>query len=150
MSTRSQRPRGRSSQGAARPFDGLRTITPQAAGVDIGSPAIMAGVPHGDAPQSVRAFGPSTAELEAWADWFVDRGIRTGTRASPGGYWMPRFETLAARGLPCCLSSAPAIQPVPGRTSDVLDGQGLHTWQSAGLFTASWRPDADLVALRPL
>jgi hypothetical protein len=75
MSPLSQRPRVRSFQGEARPFDGMRKINTHAAGVDSGAHAIVACVPDGDAPQLVRAFGPSTAALDALADWFVDRGI---------------------------------------------------------------------------
>jgi transposase len=39
---------------------------------------------------------------------------------------------------------------VPGRKSDVLDCQWSQTLHSYGLLTASFRPEADLVALRPL
>jgi hypothetical protein len=53
--------------------------------------------------------------------------------ASTGVYWLPLFETLEARGLHCCLLSAQAIQPVPGRQSDVLDWQGLHTLHRSGV-----------------
>ena len=45
---------------------------------------------------------------------------------STGVYGMPLFETLAARGMQCCLSSAQSITPVPGRNSDVLDWQWIQ------------------------
>jgi hypothetical protein len=64
--------------------------------------------------------------------------------------WMPLFETLEARGIPCCLMSASSIQHVPGHKSDVLDGQWIQTLHSYGLLQASFRPAADLVALRTL
>jgi hypothetical protein len=69
---------------------------------------------------------------------------------STGVYWIPLFEELEARGLHCCLISAAAIKRVPGRKSDVLDCQWIQTLHSYGLLTASFRPDADLVALRTL
>ena len=69
---------------------------------------------------------------------------------STGVYWMPLFETLEARGIHCCLISAQAIKHVPGRQSDVLDCQWIHTLHSYGLLKASFRPEADLVALRTL
>jgi transposase len=65
-------------------------------------------------------------------------------------YWIPLFETLEARGVQCCLISAQAIKHVPGRKSDVLDCQWIQTLHSYGLLKASFRPDADLVALRTL
>ena len=150
MSPLSQRPRVRSFQGEARPFDGMRKINTHAAGVDSGAHAIVACVPDGDAPQLVRAFGPSTAALDALADWFVDRGIPTAALESTGVYWMPLFATLEARGIQCCLRSAQAITHVPGRKSDVRDGQWMQTLHSYGLLKASCRPDAALVSLRTL
>jgi hypothetical protein len=68
MSTLSKRHRRRSSQGEARPFDGMRKINAHAAGVDMGAHAIMACVPDGDDQQLVRAFGTYMADLDAVAD----------------------------------------------------------------------------------
>ena len=84
MSKLSKRPRSRSSQGEARPCEGMRHVTRYAAGVDIGAHAIMACVPDGDDHQLVRAFGTSTADLDALADWCVDRGIQTAAMESTG------------------------------------------------------------------
>ncbi|HSX82606.1 MAG TPA: IS110 family transposase, partial [Candidatus Saccharimonadia bacterium] len=63
---------------------------------------------------------------------------------------MPLFETLEARGLQGCLISASSMKHVPGRKSDVLDCQWMQTLHSYGLLSASFRPDADCVALRTL
>ena len=65
MSKLSKRNRTRSSQGEARPFEGMRQVNPHAAGVDIGAHEIMACVPDGDDHQIVRPFGTSTAALDA-------------------------------------------------------------------------------------
>ena len=82
MSTLRKRHRPRSSQGEARPFAGMRTVTSNAAGVDIGAHEIVACVPDGEDQQIVRAFGPYTADLQTLADWFADRGIQTVAMAS--------------------------------------------------------------------
>jgi transposase len=119
MSTRSKRHRARSSQGEARPFAGMRPVTPHAAGVDIGAHEIVACVPDGADPQIVRTFGPYTADLQTRADWFVDRGIQTVAMESTGVYGIPLCEELEARGLQGCLISAQSIKRVPGRPSDV-------------------------------
>jgi len=84
MSTRSQRRRLRSAPGEARPFEGMSQVTAHAAGGDIGAHAIMACVPDGDDQQLVRACGTYTADLEALADWCIDRGIETAAMASTG------------------------------------------------------------------
>jgi hypothetical protein len=150
MSKLRKRHRTRSAQGETRPFEGMRTVNPHAAGVDLGAHELMACVPDGDAQHIVRAFGTDTADLHALADWFIDRGLETVAMASTGVYWMPLFEELEARGLRCCLISARSLKHVPGRQSDVLDCQWIQTLHSYGLLSASFRPAADLVALRTL
>lgn len=84
MSQLSKRQRIRSSQGEARPIEGLRQGNAHAAGSDIGAHASMACVPDGDDHPLVRAFGPYTAALDALADWCIDRGIETAALESPG------------------------------------------------------------------
>ena len=150
MSKLSKRNHTRASQGEIRPFEGMRQVNPHAAGVDIGAHEMMACVPDGDDQQIVRVFGTYTVDLETLADWFIDRGIQTVAMESTGVYWIPLFETLEARGLQCCLISAASIKRVPGRKSDVLDCQWIQTLHSYGLLSASFRPDADFVALRTL
>ena len=150
MSKLSKRHRTRSAQGETRPFEGMRTVNPHAAGVDIGAHEIVACVPDGDDQQIVRTFGTYTADLQTLADWFVDRGIETVAMESTGVYWIPLCEELEARGLHCCLISAQSIKRVPGRKSDVLDCQWIQTLHSSGLLAASFRPDADFIALRTL
>ena len=150
MSTLRRRHRTRSSHGDTRPFAGMRTVHPHAAGVDIGAHDIMAGVPDGGDQQSVRACGPYTAALESLADWCIDRGIQTVAMASTGVSWLPLCETLEARGIQGWLSSAQSLPHVPGRKSDGLDCQGSQTLPSSGVLAASFRPEADCVALRTL
>src|SRR5262249_5928354 len=118
--------------------------------VDIGAHESMACVSDGDAQQIVRAFGTYTADLESLADWFIDRSIETAAMESTGVYWIPLFETLEARGIQCCLIRASSIKHVPGRKSAVLDCQWIQTLHSYGLLRASFRPEADCVALRTL
>ena len=59
-------------------------------------------------------------------------------------------EALEARGFPCGRISAPSITRVPGRQSAVLACQWSQPLHSDGLLAASFRPAADLVALRTL
>ncbi|HEY5871435.1 MAG TPA: hypothetical protein VI542_38665 [Candidatus Tectomicrobia bacterium] len=57
MSRLSKRPRTRSAQGEARPFAGMRTVPPHAAGSDIGAHEMVACVPDGEEQQIVRTCG---------------------------------------------------------------------------------------------
>ena len=84
MSKLSRRHRARSSHGEVRPFEGMRTVNPHAASVDIGAHEIMACVPDGDDQQIVRALGTYTAALESLVDWCIDRGIQTVAMESTG------------------------------------------------------------------
>lgn len=142
--------RHRRSVTESRPFEGLSRIHLHAAGVDIGAHEIMVCVPGPDDTQLVRAFGTYTADLYALADWLSEHHIETVALESTGVYWLPLFETLEARGCKCCLISATSIKRFPGRKSDVLDCQWIQTLHSYGLLADSFRPEADLIALRTL
>ncbi len=63
-------------------------------------------------------------------------------------YWIPVFEILEARGLQVFLVNAWHLKHVPGRKSDVLDCQWIQKLHSLGLLRGSFRPDAEMCALR--
>jgi transposase len=67
---------------------------------------------------------------------------------STGVFWIPIFEILEARGLKVALVNARHIKNVPGRKSDVADCQWIQKLHALGLLTGSFRPDAELCALR--
>jgi transposase len=67
---------------------------------------------------------------------------------SPGVYWIPLFEILEARGVEVLLVNARHVKNVPGRKTDVVDGQWLQELQSVGLLRGSFRPGAAIAALR--
>ena len=150
MSKLSQHDSRVSSQAVIRPFEGLSRMQPHVAGVDIGAHEIVACVLGADDTQVVRTFGNYTVDLQAIAGWFVAQGVQSVAMESTGIYWIPLFETLETHGLKCCLISATAIKRFPGRKSDVLDCQWIQTLHSYGLLADSFRPDAELVALRTL
>jgi len=134
----------------ARPFDGMSKVNPNAAGVDIGAEEIVASVTANETTQLVRGFGNYTVDLESIADWFTEHNVKTVAMESTGVYWIPLFETLEKRGFECLLISSRSLRRVAGRKSDVTDAQWIQTLHSYGLLEASFRPQADLVALRTL
>jgi len=135
---------------AVRPFEGLARIQPHAAGADIGAHEIVVCVPGPADTQIVRAFGTYTADLENLATWLAAHAIVSIAMESTGIYWIPIFEVLEQHGLHCCLINAAATKRMPGRKSDVNDAQWIQTLHSYGLLTDSFRPEADLIALRTL
>ena len=134
-----------------RPFASMSKMCPNAAGLDIGAHEIMGCVPGEDEEtQEVRTFGTYTSDLEAIGEWFQTKGIRSVAMESTGVYWIPIFEYLESLDIECCLISAAALKKVPGRKTDVVDSQWIQTLHSYGLLNASFRPEADIVALRTL
>jgi len=134
----------------ARPFASMSQVNPHAAGVDISAHEIMVCVPGDESTQLVRSFGNYTTDLQAIAAWLKEHHIETVAMESTSVYWIPLFETLEAASFRCCLISARSLRRIPGRKSDVLDCQWIQTLHSYGLLESSFRPEADLVALRTL
>ena len=65
---------------------------------------------------------------------------------STGVYWLPVDEMLEARGFQVYLVKARHLKHVPGRQSDVTDGQWLQSWHPCGLLSRSCRPEAERCA----
>jgi transposase len=134
----------------ARPLEGLSKVNQHAAGVDIGATEIVACVPDGDEVQLVKAFGNYTVDLHAICEWFRKHKIKTVAMESTGVYWIPLFEELERQGFECLLISSRSLRKVAGQKTDVEDAQWIQTLHSYGLLKGSFRPQADLVALRTL
>lgn len=134
----------------ARPFEGLSRVNQNAAGVDIGATEIVACVSEGDEIQLVKAFGNYTVDLQAICEWFRKHRIQTVAMESTGVYWIPLFEELERQGFECLLISSRSLRKVAGQKTDEEDAQWIQTLHSYGLLKGSFRPQADLVALRTL
>ncbi len=126
----------------------LKIVHPHAAGLDIGAREIWACVPSPSTSENVRVFGTFTVDLLALADWLVACRVDTVALESTGVYWIPVFDLLEARGLNVYLVNSWHLKHVPGRKSDVLDCQWIQQLHSLGLLRASFRPDAEMTALR--
>jgi transposase len=126
----------------------LQRIQPDAAGIDCGATVHLVAVPADRDVQPVREFRTSTGGLYALADWLVKCGIKTVAMESTGVYWIPVHEILEERGLEVVLVNAHHVHNVRGRKTDVQDCQWLQELHSVGLLQASFRPTAEIVALR--
>jgi transposase len=67
---------------------------------------------------------------------------------STGVYWVPVFEILESYGIEALLVNARESKNVPGRKTDVNDAQWLQQLHQFGLLRASFRPQAQIAALR--
>jgi transposase len=101
-------------------------VNSHAAGLDIGSEEIWTCVPEDRDAEPVRAFGTFTPDLYALADWLAACRIETVAMESTGVYWIPVYEILEARGFRVHLVNACHVKHVPGRKSDVKDGQWIQ------------------------
>jgi transposase len=146
MKVRSRAPRHH----AVRPSKstGFETLNPNAAGLDVGSAEIWAAVPADRDAEPVRAFGTFTPDLNRLADWLQACRITSVAMESTGVYWIPIYEILEARGLQVYLVNAHHLKNVPGRKTDVLDCQWIQQLHGFGLLSGSFRPDAEMCALR--
>ena len=128
----------------------LRTIHPNAAGIDLGSRSHFVALPPGRSEEVVREFGCFTEDLEAMADWLLRQGITTVAMESTGVYWVPVFEVLERRGLDVQLVSTKHLKSVPGRKTDVLDCQWIQHLHECGLLRGSFRPPDEICVVRGL
>lgn len=129
-------------------LDSLKQINLNAAGLDIGSEEIWVCVPEGRDEEAVRVFPSFTPDLYALADWLEACGIETVAMESTGVYWIPIYEILEKRGFEVYLVNARHIKNVPGKKTDLMDCQWIQQLHTYGLLQASFRPKAEMVALR--
>jgi transposase len=134
----------------AHPFAGMSRINPNAAGIDIGAVEIVVCVAGDGDTQIVRAFGNYTVDLQAIGRWLKGHGVETVAMESTGVYWIPLFEELERQGFECLLISSRSLRRVSGRKSDITDAQWIQTLHTYGLLESSFRPQAELIALRTL
>ena len=130
-------------------WEGLKVIHPHAAGLDLGSAEIWAAVPPESTAEPVRVFGTTTPDLVALADWLAACQVDTVAMEATGVYWIPIYEYLESRGVAVSLVNARSLKNVHEAQSDRQDCQWLQELHSVkGLFRGSFRPEAEIVALR--
>jgi transposase len=134
----------------AHPFSAMSRVNTKAGGVDIGAVEIVACVSGDEETQIVKAFGNYTVDLQTLGAWLKKYEVRTVAMESTGVYWIPLFEELEREGFECLLISSRSLRRVAGRKSDITDAQWIQTLHSYGLLEGSFRPQADLVAMRTL
>jgi transposase len=139
---------GRRTTSQPSTWEGLKVIHPHAAGLDLSSAEIWAAVPPDSTAEPVRVFGTTTPDLVALADWLAACQVDTVAMEATGVYWIPVYEYLESRGFAVSVVNARHLKNVPGRKSDRKDCQWLQELHSVGLLRGSFRPEAEIVALR--
>lgn len=128
----------------------LRTIKPDAAGIDIGATEIYVAVQDDRDHTPVRRFDTFTEDLHAAAKWLKSCDITSVAMESTGVYWIPVFQILESYKFDVVLVNARHVKNVPGRKTDVQDCQWLQYLHSVGLLRGSYRPPQEICAVRSL
>jgi transposase len=128
--------------------DSLTVLHPNAAGIDIGVDEMWVSVREDRDPEPVRRFGMNTPDLMAVADWLGACGVETVALESTSVYWIPLYEVLEARGFQVYLVNARHAKHLPGRKKDETDCQWLRRLHAFGLLNNSFRPEAEMRAVR--
>jgi transposase len=142
--------KNRKNKGKGKSSGMLVTLEPDAAGVDIGAEEIYVAVPPDRDENPVRSFGSFTRDLYELADWLRKCRVQTVAMESTSVYWIRLYQILEERGFTVFLVNAQHVRNVPGRKSDVSDCQWIQYLHSVGLLKASFRPPAEICAIRSL
>jgi len=129
---------------------GLEVVHRDAAGIDIGSGSHFAAVPADRDEQPVREFGSWTSDVKRMARWLKACGIRTVAMQATGVYWIAVQEILEAEGLEVYVVNARGTKNLPGRKSDVQEGQWLMKLHSYGLLRNSFRAPEEIAKVRTI
>ncbi|HET7091075.1 MAG TPA: IS110 family transposase [Anaerolineae bacterium] len=128
--------------------DALTVIHANAAGIDIGVDDLWVSVRADRDAEPVRRFGMNTPDLITVADWLTACGVETVALESTGVYWIPLYEVLEARGFQVYVVNARHAKHLPGRKKDETDCQWLRRLHTFGLLNNSFRPAAEMRAVR--
>jgi transposase len=104
----------------------------------------------GGAPRKeVRTFGTMTADLLGLVDWLVAVGCTPVAMESTGVYWKPVYNLLEGV-LEVLVVNARHMKNVPGRKTDVRDGEWIAELLRHGLLRPRFIPDRPQRELREL
>lgn len=123
------------------------------AGLDVHKKTVVACIrrlgPDNQAEELVQTFGTMTSDLLELADWLAAHAVVHVAMESTGVYWKPVFHLLEDR-FKILLVNAQHIKQVPGRKTDVKDGQWIAQLLQHGLLRASFIPPQPIRELRDL
>jgi transposase len=105
-------------------------------------------VPADRDAQPVQRFGALTADLSALAAWLRQCQSDTVVMESTGVDWIALCEVLEERGCDGKLVDAHQARQVPGRQTDVKDGQWRQELHTSGLLRGAFRPEDEVCVWR--
>jgi transposase len=101
--------------------------------------------------KTLKTFATTAAGLQQLATWLKSLGVTHVGMEATGVYWMPVFAVLeAAGGFDLTVANAQHIKAVPGRKTDVRDGEWTAQLVRHGLMRKSFVPPKPIRDLRDL
>jgi transposase len=97
----------------------------------------------GKVDKEVKTFGTTTASLLALLDWLREWQVSHVAMESTGVYWKPIWNILEGH-LDLLLVNARHLKTVPGRKTDVKDGEWIAQLMQYGLLKASCVPSPEI------
>jgi transposase len=103
----------------------------------------------GRARKERRVFGTTTKELLEFADWLHAHAVTHVAMESTGVYWKPIWNILEGQ-FDITLVNAQHFKSVPGRKTDLKDGEWIGDLLQHGLLRKSFVPEKPIRELRDL
>jgi transposase len=130
----------------------LSECHPNCAGIDLGSKDLYVALNPKIAAELdvsiVHRFETFTNDLLACRDLLVGCGIKSVAMESTSVYWTTIYFILEEAGIEVCLVNPKKFRMVPGRKTDIADGQWLQTLHLYGLLRGSFHPTQEIAMLR--
>jgi transposase len=131
----------------------MEVLYPRCCGLDVHKREVVACVVstelEGTVRKEVRAFGTMTPDILALSDWLAAQEVSHVAMERTGVYWKPIWNLLEDR-FALLLVNARHVKAVPGRKTDVRDGEWLAELLRHGLLTGSFVPERPQRELREL
>ena len=103
----------------------------------------------GRARKEKRIFGTTTQQLLELSDWLHGHEVRHAAMESTGVYWKPIWNILEGQ-FDITLVNAQHFKSVPGKKTDLKDGEWIGDLLQHGLLRKSFVPDKPIRELRDL
>src|SRR5215469_11035690 len=131
----------------------MQTLVERGCGLDVHQATVVACLlmvrREGKVQKQMRTFGTTTRELVSLREWLLSEGCTHVALESTGVYWKPIYAILAG-ALEIVVANAQHIKKVPGRKTDVKDGEWIADLLCHGLLRSSFVPPKPIRELRDL
>ncbi len=131
----------------------MEVVCERCCGLDVHKATVAAGLwmrdPGGKVHQEIQTFGTVMADLLVLSDWLKARQVTPVAMESTGGFGKPVYNLLE-EDLQGLWVHAEHIKRVPGRKTDVTDGEWIAELLAHGLLKGSFIPPQPIRELRDL